>query len=91
MKRYEGEKADAEKKARDFESEYERLNQRDDQFDMADAGMSLGIALFGLTALTRKRWLFGVAIAFAGFGMILGLAGFAGWSLHPEWVARVLG
>src|SRR5206468_3799765 len=51
MKRYDGEKEATKKEAEDFEKEYERLNQRDDQFDMADAGMSLGIALFGLTAL----------------------------------------
>src|ERR1041385_1396489 len=51
VKRYETEKEDTRKQAEEFEKEYERLNQRDDQFDMADAGMSLGIALFGLTAL----------------------------------------
>jgi hypothetical protein len=28
---------------------------------------------------------------FATFGTILGLAGFIGWNLHPDWLARLLG
>jgi hypothetical protein len=91
VKRYDGEKEEARQKGEGFEKDYERLEVRHDQFDMAEAGMSLGIALFGLTALTRKRWLLVVALAFAGFGVVLGVAGFAGLSLHPEWLAKLLG
>jgi hypothetical protein len=57
---------------------------------MAEAAMSVGIALFGVTALTRKRWLLGVAGTFAAFGALLGIAGFAGWNLHPDWLANLL-
>jgi hypothetical protein len=57
---------------------------------MAEAGMTVGIALFGVTALTQKRWLFAVAASFAGAGIVLGAAGFAGASLHPDWLARLL-
>jgi hypothetical protein len=32
-----------------------------------------------------------VAIVFASLGTILGLAGFLGWSMHPDWLARLLG
>jgi hypothetical protein len=74
-----------------FQKQYDGLNVHDDQFDMADAILSVSIALFGVTALTRKRWLLGVAIVFASFGTILGLAGFVGWNLHPDWLARLLG
>jgi hypothetical protein len=52
--------------------------------------MSVAIALFGVTALTRKRWLLIVGILFAGTGEILGLAGFLGWSLHSDWLASLL-
>ena len=45
----------------------------------------------GITALTRKRRLLYVAWAFAGFGVLLGMAGFAGWGLHPAFLARLLG
>ncbi|HJZ87457.1 MAG TPA: DUF4337 domain-containing protein, partial [Polyangia bacterium] len=91
VKRYESEKEEIKKQALAFEKQYDLLNIRDDQFDMAEAGMSLGIALLGLTALTRKKWLLAVALVFAGFGVLLGLAGFAGWNLHPEWLAKLLG
>src|ERR1041384_1928814 len=73
-----------------MEQKYEALHVHDDQFDMAEALLSVAIALFGVTALPRKRWLLIVAIVFAGCGVILGLAGFAGWNLHPDWLARLL-
>lgn len=90
-KRYEQEKDEIKKKADDLGKEYERLNVRDDQFDIGEACLSVGIALLGVTALTQKRWLLGVAGVFGGFGLIIGIAGFAGWNLHPEWLAKLLG
>jgi DNA repair ATPase RecN len=90
-KKYDAEKEDIKRQAEGFQKQYDALNVHDDQFDMAEALMSVGIALFGVTALTRKRWLLVVAIVFASFGTILGLAGFLGWNLHPDWLARLLG
>ena len=46
--------------------------------------MSVAIALLGVTALTRKRWLLGVAIIFLGLGAFFGVAGFVGLPIHPE-------
>jgi DNA repair ATPase RecN len=89
-KKYEAEKEDIRRKAEGFQKQYDDLNVHDDQFDMAEALLSVAIALAGVSALTRKRWLFGVAAVFASFGVILGLAGFAGWNLHPDWLARLL-
>jgi hypothetical protein len=86
---YEQEKADIKASAEGFKKEYERLNLHDDQFDMADALMSVAIALLGITALTRKRRLMYLAWAFAGFGVIMGVAGFAGLGLHPDFLARL--
>jgi hypothetical protein len=88
---YEQEKADIKKKAEGFQEEYDRLNVHDDQFDMAEALNSVAIALLGITALTRKRRLLYVAWGFAGFGVLLGFAGFAGLNLHPDFLARWLG
>ncbi|HEX2686903.1 MAG TPA: DUF4337 domain-containing protein [Kofleriaceae bacterium] len=89
-KKYEAEKVEIQRQAEGFQKKYDDLNVHDDQFDMAEALLSVAIALFGVTALTRKRWLLGVAIVFATLGTILGLAGFVGWNLHPDWLARVL-
>jgi hypothetical protein len=88
---YEREKAEIKKSAEGFQATYERLNLRDDQFDMAEALTSVAIALLGITALTRKRRLLYVGWAFAGFGVVLGIAGFAGLNLHPDFLARLLG
>jgi hypothetical protein len=90
-RRYEKEKEEIKAQADEYAKEYDRLNVHDDQFDMAEAGMSIAIALLGITALTRKRWLLLIAVVFAAFGAVLGLAGFLGWTIHPAALARLLG
>jgi DNA repair ATPase RecN len=89
-KKYEAEKEDIHQKAKGYEKQYDDLNVHDDQFDMAEALMSVAIALFGVTALTRKKWLLGLGILVSGTGVILGFAGFFGWNLHPDWLANLL-
>lgn len=89
-KKYETEKDDIRNKAEGFQKQYDELNRHDDQFDAAEALMSVAIAMFGVTALTRIRWLLIVGVVFAGIGEILGLAGFFNWSLHSDWLASVL-
>ena len=88
--RYGREKEEAKTEAQRLEKSYDDFNIHDDQFDMAEACLSVGIALFGITALTRVRWLFGLASVFAGFGIAFGLSGFLGWNLHPDWLAKLL-
>ena len=90
IKTYEAEKVEIKRTAEGFQKEYDRLNLHDDQFDMAEATTSIAIALFGITALTRKRWLLYLAGVFAGIGIVLGLAGFLNLSLHPDFLARIL-
>jgi len=90
IKHYEAEKAEIKGNAEGFQKEYDRLNVHDDQFDMAEATTSIAIALLGITALTQKRRLLYVAWAFAGVGTVLGLAGFLGLSLHPDFLAKLL-
>ncbi len=89
-KKDEAEKEQIKRTAEDLSKKYDELNNHDDQFDMAEAGMTVGIALFGVTALTQRRSLLAVALAFAGFGALMGLAGFLGWDLHPDWLAKLL-
>jgi len=82
--RYEKEKNEIKAQAEKYQKTYDDLNLHDDQFDLSDAALSVSIALFGVTALTKKRWLLGVAFAFMLFGVFFGVAGFAGWSVHPS-------
>jgi uncharacterized protein DUF4337 len=90
VKRYETEKEEIRKQAEGAQAEYDRLGIHDDQFDISEAGLSIAIALLGVSALTRQRWLLVVALVFAGCGVLLGLAGFLGWNLHPDAIARLL-
>ncbi len=89
-KRYEKEKEDIKGKAEGFEKARDALDVHNDQFDMAEALMSVAIALLGVTALTQKRWMLFVAGTFGVFGAFMGVAGFAKLSVHPEWLARLL-
>jgi hypothetical protein len=90
-KKYGAEKAQIKTEAEAAAKEYDALNIHDDQFDLAEACLSVAIALAGVTALTKKRWLFGVATVFAGIGVLFGLAGFLHWKLHSDLLAKVLG
>jgi len=90
VKTYEAEKADIMAKAKGFKDDYDSLNVHDDQFDLAEALMSVAIALFGITALIRKRLMLGFGIAFASLGVVFGLAGFLRLGLHPDFLTRLL-
>jgi hypothetical protein len=90
VKKYEKEKADIKAEAEGAQNEYDRLNVHDDQFDMSEAAISISIALLGVSALTRKKWLVGVAIVFASFGVVMGMAGFLSWNIHPDAFAKWL-
>lgn len=88
---YEKEKADIKVKAEAFEKEYDDLNVFDDQFDMTDAFLSISIALFGITALTQKRWLFYFAGALSSSGILFGVFAFMKISIRLGWVSQLLG
>jgi len=90
VKRYDHEKGEVKEEAEGYEKRYEELNGRHDLFDLCDAAMSVAIALLGVTALTRKRWLLGVAVVFLAIGAFFGIAGFAGLPIHPETAVKWL-
>jgi hypothetical protein len=79
-------KAQAERDQKD----YDAANFRDDQFDLSDALLAIAIALLAVTALTHFWWLYFIALVPTGFGVLMGLAGLAGWGLHPEALIRLL-
>jgi Domain of unknown function (DUF4337) len=90
-KKYEKEKGQIKTEAEKAAKDYDAMNLHDDQFDLAEACLSVAVALAGITALTKKRWLFGVAGVFACIGFLYGLAGFFNWSMHSALMAKVLG
>ncbi len=84
VSRYDHEKSEVKDEAEGYEKKYEALNQQHDLFDLCDASMSVAIALLGVTALTRKRWLLAVAGVFLLIGAFFGVAGFINLPIHPE-------
>jgi len=89
-KLYEREKGEIKKVAEGLQAEYDRLNYRDDQFDIADACLTLCMSLMGIAALTKKRWLFGFGAALALLGIAFEVSAFLGWQLHPDFIAKLL-
>jgi len=69
---------------------YDSLNFRDDQFDLSDTLVALAISLLALTSLTKKEWLFWMAMVPTALGAFMGLAGLAGWNVHPDAITRLL-
>ena len=88
--RYQAEEATLSNKAKGFEKQYDDLNYRDDQFDLSDATLSISLAMLAITALTGKRKLLWMALFFAGFGVLMGLAGLLGLPLHPSALVKLL-
>jgi membrane-bound ClpP family serine protease len=88
--RYKQETKELQDKAQGYEAQYDALNYRDDQFDLSDAALSVALAMLAVTALTGKRWLLWASLVFAGFGLIMGLAGLFGLHLHPDALSRLL-
>ena len=88
--RYESEKEEIKKQAEAYEAEYDRLNIHDDQFDIADAGISVALAVLGIAALTRRSWLVWFALLFAGVGLVSGISGFVGGDFHLDFLASLL-
>lgn len=78
-------------KAKARDADYNAGNDRDDLFDLSDALLSISLAMFAVTALTRVRWLFGLAGALGLAGAVFGVAGFNGWTaLHPDFLVSFL-
>jgi len=85
----EKQKADAEQ----AEVEYEALAKKDDQFDLCEAALAIALALFGVTALVKRWWMFVFALFPAGFGVFMGVAGFMGMDTDSpavKWILDVL-
>lgn len=90
MDRYQQDLEKLQEKAKGFEAAYDALNFHDDQFDMSDALLSLSLAIIAVSSLVNRWSVFFIGLGAGIGGMLFGIAGFAGWNLHPDWLAALL-
>ena len=72
------------------QSTYDSLNYHDDQFDLSDTLIALAISMLALTALTKKRWLYWIAMVPTALGVLMGLAGLFGLHIHSDAISKLL-
>lgn len=78
------------KKAQDADADYDKLNYRDDQFDLSDTLMAIAISMLAVTALTGKRWLYWIALVPTLLGILMGIAGLFSLKIHPDAITNLL-
>ena len=83
-------KAEAKAQAEQDQKDYDAANFRDDQFDLSDALLAIAIAMLAVTALTELWALYWFALVPTFFGIIMGVSGLAGLSIHPDGIIRLL-
>ena len=84
------EKEKLKQQAEQDQKTYDGLNFHDDQFDLADAAVSIAISLLAVTALTNKLWLYWAALVPTIFGAIMGSAGLFNLNIHPDALTKLL-
>lgn len=89
--RYEKEKGEIKAQAEGYQKEYDDINLFDDQFDMTEALLTISIAMFGITAITQKKWLLYFSGTIALIGIIFGFCAFLKISLHSDFISKILG
>jgi hypothetical protein len=77
-------------RAEGFQAQYDALNVHDDQFDASDALISIAVSIAAVAALVEVPAALWAAWAFGALGTVMGLAGFLGWSLHSDFLSKLL-
>ena len=65
-------------------SDYDVQGRRDDQFDLSDGFLSIGIAVAAIAALVESLGVLAVSWIAAGAGLLFLVAGFAELPIHPD-------
>jgi ABC-type multidrug transport system fused ATPase/permease subunit len=91
IKKYQERSKETRAKAEGLEAEYERLNLRDDQFDLSQAFLAMATALAAIAALVELSWVLYFAWATGAFGLFMGMAGFLGLPFRSAFLAALLG
>jgi hypothetical protein len=74
IERYEVEKAEIKAEAEDHEKACGALDEVANKLDLADVFLAIAISLMAITILTKRRWLFVIAVIPCLLGIGLGLA-----------------
>jgi len=90
VSKYQAEIPKLRSQAEGSERQYDALNVHDDQFDASDALIGIAVSIAAVSALAESFPALAVAWAFGILGVVMGLAGFLGWSLHSATLARLL-
>jgi hypothetical protein len=77
-------------KAEGFQAQYDVLNIHDDQFDASDALISIAVSIAAVAALVEIPAALWASWGFGVLGVVMGLAGFLGWSLHSAFLSKLL-
>ena len=89
--KYQAEAPALKAKAEGFSAQYDALNVHDDQFDASDALISIAVSIAAVAALVEVPAALWAAWVFGALGVVMGLAGFLGWSLHSAFLSKLLG
>jgi hypothetical protein len=89
--KYRAETPQLAEKAEADEHDYQRLRDRHDQFNAADAGLATAISLAAVAALMETVLLLYAAWGFAAFGVLMGINAFIDGPLHLSILTSLLG
>ncbi|HEY3332416.1 MAG TPA: DUF4337 domain-containing protein [Capsulimonadaceae bacterium] len=91
----EADSQDAKKKeqmeaAKKADETYEKLKERDEQFEVSEAILAIAVSMLALTSLTHKKWLFYASMVPTAFGIILGGAAITHHHVPIEFISKFL-
>ncbi len=90
IKKYTERSATLMQKARDLEARFDELSLKDDQFDTAEAFLSIAIAVAAVAILVELWWLLVVSWLSGAVGVCLGLAAFLDIPIRIGWLVKLL-
>jgi hypothetical protein len=90
IKKYTERSANLMKKARGLDARYKELGQKDDQFDTAEAFLSIAIAIAAIAILVDLWWLLAVSWLAGAIGVGIGLAAFLDVPIQIGWLIKLL-
>jgi hypothetical protein len=89
LARWERRRVDIASRAEGLTHDYDRLADVSRQLDLSEVVLSAAIVLFGVTALAQKRWIFGIGVACALFGISMAVLGFFGMHVESAWLLTI--
>ncbi|MCA0399906.1 MAG: DUF4337 domain-containing protein [Proteobacteria bacterium] len=76
--------------AKELQVKLEELSKKDDQFDVAEALLTMGVAIAAVAILAESWWLLALSWIFGSLGMTLGAAAMRGINLNPQWLVDLI-